>query len=46
MGGIAGEIVEFVGIVLQIEKQRRQAGKMDVFVALVPDQIGGALIGR
>ena len=46
MGGIVGEVMKLVGIALQIEKQWRQAGKMDVFVALVPEQAGAALIGR
>ena len=46
IGEIGGEIVKLVGIGLQIEKQRRQAGKMDVLVAPVPDQICAALIGR
>ena len=37
VGGIAGEVVKFVGVFLQIEKKRWQGGKMDVFIPLVPD---------
>ena len=46
MAGIIGQINKLVRVVLQIKEQGRQAGKMDILVAFVPDHIDAALIRR
>ena len=44
MSGISGEIMELVWVVLEIEQERRQGGKVDVFEALIADHGERALI--
>jgi len=46
MGRIAREVVHFIGIVLEIEQQRRQADKMHILVAPIPDDRELAFVRR